>query len=679
MMVADDQAARHSYGRLEWLLPVLFAAVLWAQLILSGQRLSQTADEATHLYSGYRYLKCGDLTVSREHPPFAKLVAALPLAAMNVDVDCGPSRDDALHQALTSANWLYAQGWVRVLSRARAAISVFAVGLCLLVWVTARKMFDLETAAVASALLIFEPNVLAYGSLVLTDIPVTCLILLAVLGFYVWADHRSPSFLFLTALATGLALITKHSGVAVLPILGVLAIAHAFGQSKSSGAKWQLAKRNILAVGLIFVLAFGIIWAGYAFRFAPDSGGPAATEIPSITKSALGHVLLELEQWRVLPQAYLRGFGEAVTLSGQGSVAFVAGRIYLHAPWFSTPFNYAIRSTAAMLLMIPAGVFGLVTLLRRRGREVGFVLIPIAVFLAVCIRASNNVSIRYLLPMLPFLSIAVAAGCVELAKQARWLRYGLAGLIVLHAASSIRAYPNYLSYANDLWGGSAEAYKYQPWVDIGQAYSEARTYLEQHPASNCWLITGWHWDPALYDLPCQTSGIYLYHQIPAHVHGTVIVSSTLLTDVRLPEQQLAMAFASATPKYRIGGSALLVYEGDFDTSLNAAAVERNLAASSSSSGSPFDALEHSERELRLAPSSAIAHVDHCVFLAPVRRDAAMEECQTARRLLLSDPLREEASRQRYLELLDRVDAALATGYKSQYRDPKTADQAIPLR
>ena len=74
------------------------------QLLFSVRQLSQTADEATHLYSGYRYLKCGDLTVSPEHPPLAKVIAAAPLLPMNFAVNCAPVRGSDLQQAFASLN-----------------------------------------------------------------------------------------------------------------------------------------------------------------------------------------------------------------------------------------------------------------------------------------------------------------------------------------------------------------------------------------------------------------------------------------------------------------------------------------------------------------------------------------------------------------------------------------------
>ena len=561
------------YPRLAWLIPALLCTVMLGQLLFTGLQLSQTSDEATHLYSGYRYLTCGDVSVSSEHPPLAKAIAALPLLAMHFAKDCAPVKQNDVQQAFTSLNWLYSQNWPVALARARMAASIFAVGLCLLVWITARQMFDLSTALVASLLLIFEPNVLAYGSLVMTDVPVTCMLLFAVLGFYLWVRHRTVPLLLLTALATGLTLLAKHSGVVVVPILGVLAVTDAFAQPDSQRPGWQLALHNLLAVGLICGLAVGIVWVGYGMRFAASSAAPQLQGTPPAVTSTSGLMLLALEKRHWLPEAYLEGFATALTLPQQGSVAFVAGKVYLQAPWFSTPFNFLIRNTVAMLAMIVAAAFGVVMTFWQRCRERRFLLIPIVVYLAVCIHASINVSVRYLLPIFPFLLIAVADGCLELARRVRWVNYALPCFIVLHAASSLHACPNYLSYANEFWGGPAKAYKYIPAVDWGQAYPQAKDYLDRHPAENCWLITGWQWDPAFYNLPCQTFGLYVPHEIPPHVHGTVIVSSTLLTDVRLAEWELAAAFKNATPKDHIGGSALLVYKGDLDTSWTPPPVE----------------------------------------------------------------------------------------------------------
>jgi len=638
------------YGRIEWLVPVLLCVVMFGQLFLSSRRLSQTADEATHLFSGYRYLKCGDLTVSPEHPPLAKVIAAAPLLAMNLAVDCTPFKGDNLHQAFASLSWFYSQDWPIALARARAAVALFAVGLCVLVWVSARRMFGFATAVAAGVMLIFEPSVLAYGSLVMTDVPVTCMLLLTVVGFYLWCKHRTVAFFLLTCLATGLTLLTKHSGVVAGPVLVVLAIADAFARSDRLRPAWRVALRNVLAVALIGAVAAGVVWLGYGMRFAPSSAALEVGSRPAVT-SFSDRVLREFEKYHLLPQAYLEGYSAALAISEESSVVSVAGKVYAQAPWFSTPFNLLIRSTGALLAMIVLAAFGVAGAFRRRRRECLFLLIPAAVYVAVCLRASSDVSVRYLLPMFPFLLIGVAAGCMELAKRVRWVRYVLPCLLGLHAASSLHAYPNYLSYANDFWGGPTQAYKYLPWVDIGQAYPQAKAYLERHPAKDCWFIAAWQWDPTFYDVPCQTLGLYLPGQMPAHVHGTVIVSSTLLRDVRLADGEIAAPFKNLAPKDEIGGSALLVYEGDFDTRLDAAASESGEAMRQVSTGHLPEALEHAHNAANLDPASPLVHANLCLVLARSDTQMALKECSTARNLLLADPLREEESRRKYLELL----------------------------
>jgi hypothetical protein len=46
---------------------------------------SLTFDEPLHLYAGYSYLQWRDFRVNPEHPPLAKVLAALPLLALEID------------------------------------------------------------------------------------------------------------------------------------------------------------------------------------------------------------------------------------------------------------------------------------------------------------------------------------------------------------------------------------------------------------------------------------------------------------------------------------------------------------------------------------------------------------------------------------------------------------------
>jgi Dolichyl-phosphate-mannose-protein mannosyltransferase len=626
----------------ELLMPVVFCAVFLGQLLMSVGHLSQTADEATHLYSGYRYLRCGDLSISPEHPPLAKVVAVLPLLFMHFDIDCGPPKGDDVAQARTSLSWLYGQRWQAALSHARIAVSVFSIALCLLVWMTARRMFDLATAAIATALLVFEPNFLAYGALVMTDVSIASMLLLSVLTFYLWTKNRKMTLLLLTAAAAGLTLLAKASGVVVLPILALLAVGDVLIQRADLRSSLQLAIRNVLAVVLICVLAFGLVWMGYGVRYAASPGGAKVENVPG-DAGFTTRLHFAMKRYRLLPEAYLDGFAGARAISGKSDTPlFVAGRIYQRPPWFLTPFYLVIRSTSATLALFLIAAFGAVIAFWESPRAWLFVLGPATVYLAACARSSLLGGVRYLLPAIPFLLISIAAGCIALVRRERWMGYVVLGLLLLHALSSLRSYPDYLSYANEFWGGPANGYKNLAFLDSGQSYIEAKNYLNSHPSAECWFFTPWQWSPQLYGVHCNVFGLYLDGSMPPSIHGTVILSSNLFTYLRPVHTELAAPFASIQPKAKIGGSALLVYEGDFDTSFAAAWSESQMMNDDLSAGRIADALTHGERSIELAPNSVVTHYAFCTALTQAgQENSALKECSTAQAIANSDPFRKD--------------------------------------
>jgi hypothetical protein len=638
---------------IEGLILALLCAVFCAELWFSVGQLSQTADEATHLYSGYRYLVCSDLTVSPEHPPLAKVVAALPVLAMNFATDCAPFKGGDSDQAIASLNWLYSQNWTAALHRARMAVSVFALGLCLLVWIFARRMFDLPTAVLATLLLIFEPNVLAFGPLVMTDVPVTCMMLFAVYAFYRWASERTAPFLLLTGLATGLTLLAKHSGVLILPILFVLAVVDAMINPRSQTTIAWAVFSNLRAVALLCVIAVAIVWAGYGMHFAAHPGSVQFPEPPAYPTSLSARVLLTLKHYHAFPEAYLEGFAAAVAISKDAGPEFVAGKIHLSTPWYSVPFYMLIRSTSAAIVLFALALGGAAVVIRKRRREFLFLSVPMAIFLAVCVRSSMTGGVRYLLPIFPFLLIATAAGCIELMRRANWVGYIVTGLVILHAASSLHACPNYLSYANEFWGGPQNSYKYLGWLDLGQAYPEAKTYLEKHSNQDCWFFTDWQWDPKLYGIPCQTIGSYLQTELPPRIRGTVVVSATLLNGTGLVQQGLAAPFQNLTPSNELGGSALLVYEGAFDTKSAASMSEVTLSRQALMAGQTVTAMMHANRAIEFAPENAYARAYMCLLLTDMgQTEAAIRECSRAKSILLQDPLRDEPQRKNVLETVE---------------------------
>jgi hypothetical protein len=75
---------------MKYLPPVLAALLLILMAILSGgaaRRESITVDEVAHIGAGVSYLQALDMRMNLEHPPLAKILAAVPLVLGGVHAD----------------------------------------------------------------------------------------------------------------------------------------------------------------------------------------------------------------------------------------------------------------------------------------------------------------------------------------------------------------------------------------------------------------------------------------------------------------------------------------------------------------------------------------------------------------------------------------------------------------
>jgi tetratricopeptide (TPR) repeat protein len=605
---------------------------LLGQLLHKNQRLSQTVDEATHMYASYRVLKCGDFGFGFEHPPLARFVAGSALLTQHLSVNCDLAYRNRGDEAPAAIHWLYSQDWPKALFLARTAMSVFALGACILLWTVTRRMFGFAAALIATLLFVFDPTVLAHGALVTTDMAVTLAMPLAVYALYLWMRKPTALRLLLAGATTGLTLIAKHSGVLILPMLCLLVVFDARLHRHVRRPWKRVAIRNLLAAGLIMVVAAGVIWCAYGCHFtARRDGSVLLPESPFLQWNSRNGALVMFAKLHLLPEAYLAGLGEATGMA-QGSSpwgTFILGRFWSHGPWYFFPLAMSIKYTLPFLVLVFIAAFAAAALFRQHRREVLFLALPAGFYLLVCLLSHMDSGIRHLLPMQFFLLVLVGGGCVEMARRVRWVRIAVPCLIVLHAAASLHAFPNYLSYANEMWGGSANLYRLLPMSDWGEAYKEARKYMEQHPGP-CWLVTEYQNDPRAYGVPCTPIGYWFHDPVPAHMQGTVILSSFALRSNFALLGERYYPFTKAEPVARLAGSAMLVLNGDFDTRVTAAFTETAAARKLLSQGRFEDALAHARTATEIWPSLD-GHLQYCRALV-ANGDIALArvECNHAR-------------------------------------------------
>jgi 4-amino-4-deoxy-L-arabinose transferase-like glycosyltransferase len=627
----------------EWVVLAALAVVMIAQLWSSIRQLSITSDEVDHLHAAFRYLQCNDFGWNPEHPPLVKIVAALPLAAMSINDPiphaCGLANSKEI-DFLAGHDFVFANP-ERMLTAARRAVSLFSILLLLTVWFFARKMFGLPAAMIAGVLVAFDPNFLANGALVTTDVAAALGFLLAVYELYCYATEPNSARLLALGLATGLALCVKHSMVLLAIVLPVLLFSDALLCGRE-GLRRRLLHRAgaLLAVAAI---AFVVLWTCYGFRYAARPGGAAiwsAPQLPRAHGAVATRLIPQLQSWHVMPQAYLGGLQDVLVQSEVGDPSFLLGRLYLRGNWFYFPVAAVIKYTLPVLLMLLVSVLSW-RFWRHKSRELLFLILPALIYLAFSMNSKLNIGSRHLLSVLPLLTIFAAAGAWSLAGSRKWTMAVLVALLVFHAASSLHAYPNYLSYSNELWGGPGETYRFiaNSDVDWGQAQKMARDYIARTHPPNCFFLRTYNNLNSDYGIPCRGISEIQWDQLETPFTGTMIVSSTIVDGVGLGRMSVPTrrVFKDLKPVAKIGGSALLVYKGTFDLS-PIVAFQLLVHARTVGEQDPQLALELGQQAAQIDPTSGDAHVEMCASYRDLgQQEKAQQECDLGLALVRKDP------------------------------------------
>src|SRR5437879_5024325 len=142
------------------------------EALLSVPRLSATSDEPLHLAAGYSYWQTRDFRMNPEHPPLAKLFAALPLLLIRPKLDTSDKSWGGGAEVPFSFKFLYENDADRLLFWSRVVMVMVAALGAAITFLWARDLFGPVAGIFALTLYAFCPNLLAHGMLVTTDVPV---------------------------------------------------------------------------------------------------------------------------------------------------------------------------------------------------------------------------------------------------------------------------------------------------------------------------------------------------------------------------------------------------------------------------------------------------------------------------------------------------------------------------
>jgi hypothetical protein len=504
---------------------LLVLLILFACVLATGcwRIYSNTWDEPEHLAAGIELLDRGKYEYDTEHPPLARVFLAIgPYLAGAHSFGTPPPEGtpEGLHI-------LYMKGaYWRDLTLARLGMLPFLALLLVATWLWARRLLPSEAAALlAVVLLISTPPVLGHAALASLDVAAAATMLLALYALQCWivsARLRDAAFF---GLASGLAVVTKFSGVPFIGVsLIVLALTHAAvtrAGSMTSTAPPNAAvpvppqapqphppqqlwwRRRVAGLALAALAGLVPVFIAYGPR-AADPGGVAwrfnwaVSYLVNAHGAAHGFGVLLSHLW--LPRELkdlVNGIVAVKAHNDTGHLSYLLGEVRTTGWWYFYLVALAVKTPLPLLLAGPAGM----TWLAVSGwqRRDSWAIAPLAAVVAILLFASAvsriNIGIRHILIVYPFFALGAAfltvrvwhalragAGMSVSPMVNQTVNYrpkhlqnprllGAAAVLVGLAwqlSTLWRAYPDYLPYFNETVGAHPERVLVDSDLDWGQ-------------------------------------------------------------------------------------------------------------------------------------------------------------------------------------------------------------------
>jgi hypothetical protein len=483
---------------------LLFATLLLTLSLTSARQKSATFDEGLHIPAAYTYAAYGDFRLNPEHPPLVKLLSGLPLLGLQPRVDLNDPDWRDVGELLFGWKFLYLWNDAdRLIFWARVPVVLLSLLIGLGVWWCARDLFGWKAGCLALILYLFNPDLLAHGQLVTTDLAVAGFLFLAVYTFFRSLRRLSVGKVLLVCLAVGAALLSKFSGVLVFPMLALVGAAFAFSRTPVEVALPKLGERSltswqsklVAAAALVLVTVLTsvvLIWACYGFRYQLSSDAEVARTVSRLPYAAsfgpVNSIVEQVHLWQLLPQGYTYGFVTALESTRQ-RVAFLHGEHSTRGWWYYFLVTFLIKTTLPFLALIAlAGC--LIRRYRAKWEVEAILLLPMIFYWLVALTSNINIGHRHLLPTYPFLIVFVSRlANVFSAAQPRVLAVVCALLIAWNVGEVLWVYPHFLSYFNQIAGGPAGGYRWlvDSNLDWGQDLKGLAKYVKEHPTEPIYI------------------------------------------------------------------------------------------------------------------------------------------------------------------------------------------------
>lgn len=457
---------------------VVAVLLLALMALLAGgaaHRESVTVDEIAHTAAGVSYLQKLDMRMNEEHPPLAKVLAAVPLVLRGAHADYSDtswtfSGEKMFNQFL--GEWVFGHSFLMRWNDPRSTLWLARLSMLLVTLLLGFALYRCGSQLGGSVwggvlcltAFVTMPAFLAFGPLVITDIVVTLFWILAVWQLPAMWQSPTRGQVLTFGLALAGAFLSKFSSGLLFFVFPAVALSTRLrplpdqASGKEERRAWRrrgwrnIAKGTLWAALFVYFVYLILSWNESADSFSM---------IPHFPSSPLLRRLL-MPLW-----LYLRGL-MGFAFSAASRPTYILGHSYSHGVWFYFPILILLKSPLPFLLLLLLAI-AVAILIKAKyisqfsaippGMELHWrcIWVSLVVFTAACMLNRLDISIRHFSIGLALMILLVAPlpRMLEFLIHANWgaarvSSWATIALAAIAVFTAIRVYPNYFPFINVL-------------------------------------------------------------------------------------------------------------------------------------------------------------------------------------------------------------------------------------
>ena len=563
-------------------LPLLLLAFWLGLNSLIGD--SPTMDEQNHLARGAAYALTADPRLSVEHPPLINGLSGL-MMHLAPEVRLPTDQPSWAREPIEIFWYVFADQFLWDYNRHQVSLLIF-LGRLPILWLTlllgtavytsAQRLWGGRAGLLALAVLLFDPNIMAHGRLITTDLGGTATAFVATMCLW-WQWQRPTNTtgsrdwwrgVLWLAIPLGLAFTSKLLTLLFVFIWSAMAFLNPAGslspRRAGFGRLLQLWLAGFCSIAIVW-LVFGLEWGPFLF---------------------LDERLSWLNTYAGPMPTFWSGIERILLISGGGRATFLLGQFSDNGFWLYFPVAWLVKTPLPTLLAWPLAAILLLRDKEMRGRAL-FLLAPPLLYFLLSLTSALNIGYRHLLPMLPFVAVLIG-GLGGRFVVVPWQRSrGAEGqrshsaLSTQHSAlltfylllftfllPSLLIHPHYLSFFNQPSGGPRNGYNIlvDSNIDWGQDLVRLRDWMAENDVPSVKLAWFGTADPAYYNisyepLPGLPRHFNLWWELPFDPvrpsPGIYAISASNLWELPLADKHVFPYFRARPPDDRIGYSILI--------------------------------------------------------------------------------------------------------------------------